>query len=150
MKEVFNYSLVNLKNQQQKVDIYFYYLPGPTFEHEIFSRDRKEDINMVLLGKSGIGKSTWINSFFNFLMFENFESVLHSKKLYVPIHTKFQHADMSREADSPEGRLVTIEIGEGENLCHQYKMGSVTASSTDMPVSHIVEPKDNGCSLIHI
>ena len=97
---------------------------------------------MVLLGKSGIGKSTWINSFFNFLVLESFERALSEEKVYAPIYTKFKHADMSIQTDSPEERLVTIEVGEKENLCKEFEMGNVTASSTMMPVSHIVEPRD--------
>ena len=97
---------------------------------------------MVLLGKSGIGKSTWINSFFNFFMLESFESGLREESVYAPIHTQFKHADMTIESDFPEDRLVTIEVGEKENLCEEYAMGNVTASSTMMPISHIVEPRD--------
>jgi len=120
----------------------FYSPLGPTFGDEIFSRDRNEDINMVLLGKSGIGKSTWINSFFNFLMLDSFESALIEEKVYAPIYTQFKHADMRIETDIPEERLVTINIGEAENLLPECALGNVTASSTKTPVSHIVELKD--------
>jgi len=58
-----------------------------------------------MLGKSGIGKSTWVNSFFDFLMLENFDSALNEKKVHAPIYTKFKHADITIKTDSPEKRF---------------------------------------------
>jgi len=86
--------------------------------------EKVESVNRRGLGKSGIGKSTWVNSFFNFLMLENFESALIEEKVYAPIYTKFKHADMNITTDSPEERLVEIEVGEPENVLPEYELGS--------------------------
>ena len=102
----------------------------------------QEDMNIILLGKSGVGKSTWINSFFNYLMHESFEAAKDYGPVYAPVCTKFHIADQNVETDNIEERLFTIQVGEKENHCEEYASGNVNASATRMPMSHRLEARD--------
>ena len=99
-------------------------------------------MNIILLGKSGIGKSTWINSFFNYLMHDSFEAAANYGPVYAPVCTKFHIANQNIATDNIEERLITIQIGKQENHCEEYESGNVNASATKMPMSHRLEARD--------
>ena len=106
--------------------------------------ERHEDINIVLLGETGVGKSTFINSFCNYLMYESFESAVSSEFVYVPVCSKF---NVLTSIDSDDESLV--EVGIAENIYEKYKQGDPHSSATDMPMSHVIDG-DNGKYKINI
>ncbi|VEN38048.1 unnamed protein product [Callosobruchus maculatus] len=63
-----------------------------------------KDINILLLGTTGVGKSTFINSIANYLSFDNFE-VAKEEKLHVLIPCTFKIRDKDQEEQ-------TIKVGE--------------------------------------
>lgn len=54
--------------------------------------NNSEEINILLLGESGVGKSTFINSFANYMKHENFEDV-QQNNLRVLIPARFHIFD---------------------------------------------------------
>ncbi|CAG9769511.1 unnamed protein product [Ceutorhynchus assimilis] len=63
-------------------------------EHEMWdpNTDTPKEINILLLGESGVGKSTFINSFANYMKHENFEAVQRNN-LSVLIQARFNIFD---------------------------------------------------------
>lgn len=98
-------------------------------------------MNIILLGKSGVGKSTWINSFFNYLMHGSFQSAAENGPVYAPVCTKFHIANQNATTDDISQRLITIQVGEPENHCEEYAAGNLNASATKMPMSHKLEAR---------
>ncbi|XP_076266780.1 uncharacterized protein LOC143200248 [Rhynchophorus ferrugineus] len=72
-----------------------------------------KDINILLLGETGVGKSTFINSIFNYLQYRDFNTAEH-KKLNVLIPAIFSTFDK-------DDNLRTIRIGadRDENECRE-------------------------------
>ena len=104
-------------------------------EKEVFEmKDKEEDINIILLGETGVGKSTFINSFCNYIMHDSFESANASEFVYVPVCTKFT---VLKNMDSDEEQLV--EVGIEENISEEYKQGNPHSSATEMPMSHVID-----------
>ncbi|XP_076266752.1 uncharacterized protein LOC143200242 isoform X2 [Rhynchophorus ferrugineus] len=66
----------------------------------------KKDINILLLGETGVGKSTFINSVFNYLHYQDFAAA-ERQKLYVLIPSTFSMFDK-------DGNMQTIKIGAAD------------------------------------
>ena len=65
-----------------------------------------KEINILILGETCVGKSTWINGFANYLHFDTLDNAMESKKLLSVIPaTKFSFTD-------DEGRSTEIMVGE--------------------------------------
>ena len=69
----------------------------------------RENISIIILGQSGVGKSTWINSIANYMLYEDIITPKQGKgKVITAIPTKFTIIDESYESK-------IIQIGEDEN-----------------------------------
>ncbi|KAE9547313.1 hypothetical protein FO519_009475, partial [Halicephalobus sp. NKZ332] len=80
---------------------------------------RRETYNILVLGQSGVGKSTWINSIANYFTFENFENALGHPPKYI-ISTSFKMID-------DDGNRHVIKMGEtNKNENTEYLATSCT------------------------
>lgn len=66
----------------------------------------QDEINILVMGETGVGKSTWVNAFVNYIEFGSLDDAVRSEKDFiVAIPSQFTITD-------DEGDLKTIKIGE--------------------------------------
>ena len=87
---------------------------------------RKEEINILVLGETGVGKSTWINAIANYMIYPSLEDAEGASVLSL-IGTSFTMTNEKLE-------MQTIQIGDETN--ENYKLGQ---SSTRLPKSYVFE-----------
>lgn len=94
------YAFKSIDDNSQIIDTHHFFDTGGGAELNTESHiasDKK--INILVLGQSGSGKSTWINSFVNYLSFDSFDKATNKKPRYV-ISTNFPTTDLKTgEAD---------------------------------------------------
>lgn len=67
---------------------------------------KSDEINILVLGETGVGKSTWINAFVNYITYQNFEDALQSENgLVTTIPSSFTFTD-------DEGNSQKISVGQ--------------------------------------
>ena len=86
---------------------------------ELLSLHQKiKEVTLLLLGATGVGKSTWINAFYHYLLFPSFEDALEEKEPIYLIPTKFSYN--FRERGSRESQSFEISIGQEKNENLEY------------------------------
>ncbi|KAK0422131.1 hypothetical protein QR680_007384 [Steinernema hermaphroditum] len=83
-----------------------------------------EEINILLLGETGAGKSTWVNSIFNYVKFSSLDEAIRSGDPEIPIHSVLNA--------KIKGCSVRIEIGEADDNESQI----VGESATQKPKTY--------------
>ncbi|RHZ71060.1 hypothetical protein Glove_262g37 [Diversispora epigaea] len=96
--------------------------------------NQKNDINILLLGETGVGKSTFINAFLNYLMFDTLDDARNGD-WKVPIPSKFT---MTEE----NGQMRTIKI------CDDEKTNVSRTSTTRECKSYLFHNDDTRIRLI--
>src|SRR6266487_1984929 len=92
----------------------------------------EKEINILLLGETGVGKSTFINSFVNYLKFDTLNEAK-SGNMEVLISSKFTITDDNFETK-------TIKIGNDDL---NEKLESIGMSSTQECKSYIFQAAEN-------
>uniref|UniRef100_A0A1I7YYI4 Tudor domain-containing protein n=1 Tax=Steinernema glaseri TaxID=37863 RepID=A0A1I7YYI4_9BILA len=77
-------------------------------DHVFRNMKKCEEFNIVLMGETGAGKSTWIDAIFNYLLHETLDDAVEHNKLEVPIPTHFLLED-------DDNQLKKIHVGEKNN-----------------------------------
>ncbi|PAV88735.1 hypothetical protein WR25_10998 isoform C [Diploscapter pachys] len=83
-----------------------------------------KEINILILGETGVGKSTWINGLSNYLTYSTLGDAEHGKQIYL-VPSQFTITDSNR-------RLKKITVGKSKNETHDDG-----ASSTQHPKSYV-------------
>lgn len=89
------------------------------------------ETNVLILGETGVGKSTFINSFINYLSFQGLDEALAAKYLNWIIPCSF-----ATQSEGPDGRLIQkeVKIGQDEDERDGAKGDSATQLATVYPV----------------
>ncbi|KAL2076230.1 hypothetical protein VTL71DRAFT_1173 [Oculimacula yallundae] len=99
------------------------------------SLDQSNYQNILILGETGVGKSTFINAFVNYLTFDTLEEAKQHDDLTWVIPCSFSTQTMDRE--SPDGEIKETEIKVGSRS--DENDGSKGASATQQTIVHSVE-----------
>ena len=101
---------------------------------EVDESQEAKEINVLILGETGVGKSTWINGLANYIQFENLEAAARHVNLLTIIPSSFSYTD-------DEGEIVKIKVGE-ETDNEKFTAGQ---SATQAPVTYLFPIPEKNC-----
>ena len=91
--------------------------------------NRKREINILILGETGVGKSTWINSIVHYLTYSSLEEAANQEKLLSLIPASFA---------IPTDKYEMKEIKIGDDMNEERAIGQ---SATQNPKPYVFEQK---------
>uniref|UniRef100_A0AC34Q2Z4 G domain-containing protein n=1 Tax=Panagrolaimus sp. JU765 TaxID=591449 RepID=A0AC34Q2Z4_9BILA len=99
----------------------------------------KEEVNILILGHTGVGKSTWINSTVNYMKYPTLEEAQQQEDLFSIIPTCFSVTDENFEI-----RFIKVGTEQNEN----NDVENTGQSATQRPNTYVVEADDKLIRLI--
>ncbi|KAK8859054.1 P-loop containing nucleoside triphosphate hydrolase [Apiospora arundinis] len=111
---------------------------------KLVSLSSYQEMNILVLGESGVGKSTFINAFYNYMMFDSLDIAMDHEKLEYAIPSSFtiQHFD----EDHPENGFVECNVKIGQD--DEEQDGSAGQSATQSPTVYRLQIGDRLVRLI--
>ena len=102
-------------------------------ESDVKKLKETEEKNVLILGETGVGKSTWVNGIRNYLEFENLDDAVNNGGPIVLIPSKFTYT-------SKTGKSFAISVGSSDDSNERHDVGR---SNTKQPQSYTFT-RDNG------
>ena len=109
---------------------------GGRVNEELKGSNLKEEINILILGETGVGKSTWINGIVNY---KNFSSLDDARKENPPLSLIGSSFTITNE----EFDSIEIKIGDDKN-----EVNDPGTSATQYPKAYVFETEDKLIRLI--
>jgi GTPase SAR1 family protein len=103
-----------------------------------------EELNILILGETGVGKSTWINAFINYLTYHSLDDALRAEDLRWVIPCSFS-TQLKDESDS-RGKFVQRDIKIGSSTSE--KDGARGSSATQETSVYVVDIRNTRVRLI--
>ncbi|KAH7259516.1 uncharacterized protein BKA55DRAFT_562682 [Fusarium redolens] len=100
--------------------------------YRLLKRSKRPDCrNILVLGQTGVGKSTFINSFFNFLTFESFDEAKSARKLAYKVPCSFSVSHWNPSDPDQELENRTIRVGSRDDE-HDGTAGNSATQKTSI------------------
>ncbi|KAL2680400.1 hypothetical protein Neosp_007998 [[Neocosmospora] mangrovei] len=98
---------------------------------------KSDSVNILILGETGVGKSTFINSFVNYLKYNTLDEAMEAEKLTAVIPCSFSTQIMNRHDTSKEIEEYVIRAGDDsrEDEGDGSKGESATQQTTVYPIT---------------
>ncbi|KAK3318727.1 hypothetical protein B0H66DRAFT_640073 [Apodospora peruviana] len=85
-----------------------------------------KDLQILIFGETGVGESTWINAYINYLAYDSLHDDLEAPELKWVVPCSF--STQLKDKDDPRGRFVKKDIKIG--VCHNEHDGTQGQSAT--------------------